>query len=788
MFKFTTIKAKLTLSFSLVLAVAAIVGIVGIVGSRMMSAQLAVVVDTDLPRSEHASSLAEAISELETSVVAYLLQSTTSDQAEAHIRSTQSTIALLLDHDDLASLRMPYTRLQTSLGAAIEAHHASSGMYFTFDGHAYALSDFVNLIAVENAHYMKALGDATRFGVFDGILTDPEATLFARWRSGFKTNDAQIEEMLDVYGAAEADVVEYVRDKIVTDPEAAGAQFVRMKSRRVPKLDRALDGLGDTANLRVNSLWSIKGTALDTLREEMGGFIEKARVLQSDANANMSSSLTRANQRGVIAVVTTFIVFLIGIVITIAASVLATRSIGLPLNELASTLTRLVARQYDLTVPHQNRKDEIGKIAVATEAFRESGLERDTLEIARKEALRVERDRVRTEAEEAEKSQVLKDLEAEKSAARAARLTAFQEDLRAVVDTAQKGDFEVRVNTRLADTDLKEFATQMNTLLAVVSEGIGKTSKTLNAYTTGDLNARVEGEFSGIFADLKRDVNATGGKLSELVSAIISSAGGINSVLETIVGGANSLSSRTATQARSLEQTSSAVSEMAASVSENADNARRAKALSDETTSVADKGAGIAIEAVSAIRLVQESAEQISKINSLVDDLSFQTNLLALNASVEAARAGEAGKGFAVVAHEVRTLAQQSKAAADDIGLLVTQTRERIEAGGRMVEATGTSLSDIRKRISSLEDAIGEISSASDVQSRQVTEISQVVSELDGETQSNAQLAGTSEETARDLAFRAEELLTLVSFFTTEAEEKAGSPRAVPRPGRMAAS
>lgn len=63
---------------------------------------------------------------------------------------------------------------------------------------------------------------------------------------------------------------------------------------------------------------------------------------------------------------------------------------------------------------------------------------------------------------------------------------------------------------------------------------------------------------------------------------------------------------------------------------------------------------------------LQNRAEDITSIVSIVAQISEQTNLLALNASIEAARAGEQGKGFAVVAEEVRKLAEQTKAAVEE--------------------------------------------------------------------------------------------------------------------------
>ncbi len=85
-------------------------------------------------------------------------------------------------------------------------------------------------------------------------------------------------------------------------------------------------------------------------------------------------------------------------------------------------------------------------------------------------------------------------------------------------------------------------------------------------------------------------------------------------------------------------------------------------------------------ETADATRDVLQSGEQIAAIVANIDAIAFQTNILALNAAVEAARAGEAGRGFAVVASEVRTLAQQSAAAARDIKALVLESRQRMAA------------------------------------------------------------------------------------------------------------
>jgi methyl-accepting chemotaxis protein len=109
------------------------------------------------------------------------------------------------------------------------------------------------------------------------------------------------------------------------------------------------------------------------------------------------------------------------------------------------------------------------------------------------------------------------------------------------------------------------------------------------------------------------------------------------------------------------------MTQLTQTVKQNADNARQANALANNATDMADTGNDSVQAMVGTIGQISNSSRKISEITGVIEGIAFQTNILALNAAVEAARAGEQGRGFAVVASEVRSLAQRSAAAAEEI-------------------------------------------------------------------------------------------------------------------------
>lgn len=267
------------------------------------------------------------------------------------------------------------------------------------------------------------------------------------------------------------------------------------------------------------------------------------------------------------------------------------------------------------------------------------------------------------------------------------------------------------------------------------------------------------------------------------------SMGRVQMAAEQISGGADQISDTSQTlsqaateQASSLEEITSSMAEMGSRTKHNADNSVQVNQLTGQARQVAEKGNRQMHDMVNAMNDINSSAQDISKIIKVIDEIAFQTNLLALNAAVEAARAGQHGKGFAVVAEEVRNLAARSAKAASETASLIEGSVAKAGNGSRIAEDTAGALDEIVTSISKVSDLVSEISASSDEQAQGISQISVGLSQIDEVTQSNTSNAVECAATSEELAAQANDLREMLARFTLTRGVSTLPPSSAPSP------
>ena len=411
---------------------------------------------------------------------------------------------------------------------------------------------------------------------------------------------------------------------------------------------------------------------------------------------------------------------LLVVVVMGAAGWMLGRSVSRPVVALAGRMKALADGDKTSAIPGLARGDEIGRMALALDVFREASVAHDRLEVeaaaARREA---EEERVRIEAEKA----------------------------------------------RSAEEDR----------IVITALGQG-----LTAMAHGDLTHRMTAQVAPKVEQLKTDFNIAIAQLEQAVAVVVDNVAAIRSGSSEISQASDDLSRRTEQQAASLEETAAALDEITATVNRTADGARQASSVVQSARGDAEKSGVVVRDAVAAMTAIEQSSNQIGDIIGVIDEIAFQTNLLALNAGVEAARAGDAGRGFAVVASEVRALAQRSAEAAKEIKTLISASGQQVGAGVALVGQTGEALQRIVGRVAEIDGLVSEISASAQEQATGLQQVNTAVNQMDQVTQQNAAMVEQSTAASHALAQEADVLAASVAQFRTG---QAAAPVAVaPKP------
>ncbi len=264
--------------------------------------------------------------------------------------------------------------------------------------------------------------------------------------------------------------------------------------------------------------------------------------------------------------------------------------------------------------------------------------------------------------------------------------------------------------------------------------------------------------FDDVISRTLATVTEASGQMQSSSEALSATAEETNVQSSAVAAAAEQASTNVQTVAAATEELNASIAEIAGQV----DQSRNA--ASDAVTEV-DK-------ANENVMGLARAAQSIGEVVTLISDIAEQTNLLALNATIEAARAGEAGKGFAVVASEVKTLAEQTAKATEEIGSQIADIQSSTDESVEAVNRIGSVIEQIAERSSAVAAAVEQQTAATQEIARNVAEAAKGTQEVSSNilevTKASSETGSAASQvlsTASELRSQADALRTEVDSF-----------------------
>jgi methyl-accepting chemotaxis protein len=265
-----------------------------------------------------------------------------------------------------------------------------------------------------------------------------------------------------------------------------------------------------------------------------------------------------------------------------------------------------------------------------------------------------------------------------------------------------EGDLTQSIKVQSKD-EIGDLARYFNKLMEALRKPISETKTVVEhlASSSKDLSS-VSRELSASSEETVSTATNVASTTEEMSVNINAMAGGA----EEASVNANEVAGAAEQMSMNMNMIAAAIEEMSASISQIANNA-------DEARKVAGDATAKSKEATSTMNKLGAAAKEIGQVTDVIKKIADKTNLLALNATIEAASAGEAGKGFAVVAGEIKELANQSAASADDIARRIDGIQSETNNAVTVIRDVSDIIARINQSVESIAGHVGQQTKAS---------------------------------------------------------------------------
>ncbi len=263
-----------------------------------------------------------------------------------------------------------------------------------------------------------------------------------------------------------------------------------------------------------------------------------------------------------------------------------------------------------------------------------------------------------------------------------------------------------------------------------------------------------------------RAIEGLTGNFDRAMSGVLAKVSGAATAMEATAQGMSATAEQTSRQAHavaeSTREASSSVQTVASAAAQLANSIKEIGRQVAQSSRISQTASEEASRTNATVKGLADSSARIGEVVKLINDIAGQTNLLALNATIEAARAGDAGKGFAVVANEVKSLANQTARATDEIS-------SQIAAVQTSTHAAVAAIGGIVGRIEEINHIAGAIAAAVEEQSAATAEIARNVQQAATGTQEISGTIGGVTQAAAEAGTAASQVLSSARSLSQEA-------------------